>query len=463
MLVAVLCCACFALHAAGAPTLLAGVAEVDGTLPVGVPLAGYNHGDRRAEYWPVPNNTAYTSFMTPSVGVMDPTHIRCLALRQGQKDLFMVTADAIGADGTLRKLAVLTAQALGSNATLDTVTLHASHSHSGPGAVSPDFLWAMAPATDLLVPELQLQLATSIAKAIVAAEKALAPAALGVDIGTLKNVTVNRRAKISPHLQPDSIDPNLGIIRVDDLKGNPIATVWNFAIHGTCFGPDNMLLSADIMGGVNKILSNNGSIGVPLFINADAGDIDPSPESCENKPSFHGAPIIAQAVMKTRANTKTAADAEFKVESQVVQFGPTILNATLQRFENCTSGGPLDICTLCEAIHCDLNLHLPSSWLEDDPLFTAVRFDANGKSSLMVTMPGEPLSELGNEVRADGTSLGFDHVLLAGYSNNHMGYFCTPDEYDIGGYESQLTFWGINTSKKVRDACHSVSSKLANN
>ena len=52
---------------------------------------------------------------------------------------------------------------------------------------------------------------------------------------------------------------------------------------------------------------------------------------------------------------------------------------------------------------------------------------------------------------------------LAGYSNNHMGYFCTPDEYDIGGYESQLTFWGINTSKKVRDACHSVSSKLANN
>ena len=41
----------------------------------------------------------------------------------------MVTADAIGADGTLRKLAVLTAQALGSNATLDTVTLHASHSH----------------------------------------------------------------------------------------------------------------------------------------------------------------------------------------------------------------------------------------------------------------------------------------------------------------------------------------------
>lgn len=60
----------------------------------------------------------------------------------------------------------------------------------------------------------------------------MVPAALGVDVGLLNNVTVNRRAHISPYLKPDSIDPNLGIIRVDDLKGKPIATVWNFAIHG---------------------------------------------------------------------------------------------------------------------------------------------------------------------------------------------------------------------------------------
>ena len=37
-----------------------------------------------------------------------------------------------------------------------------------------------------------------------------------------------------PSLLPgfDSIDPHLGIIRVDDIEGSPIATVWNFAIHG---------------------------------------------------------------------------------------------------------------------------------------------------------------------------------------------------------------------------------------
>ena len=28
----------------------------------------------------------------------------------------------------------------------------------------------------------------------------------------------------------DTIDPHLGIIRVDDTQGKPIATLWNFAM-----------------------------------------------------------------------------------------------------------------------------------------------------------------------------------------------------------------------------------------
>ena len=61
-------------------------------------------------------------------------------------------------------------------------------------------------------------------------------------------MTQNRRAKISPYVQPGSIDPNLGLIRVDDMNNNPIATLWNFAMHGVCYGPENMMTSGDIMG-----------------------------------------------------------------------------------------------------------------------------------------------------------------------------------------------------------------------
>jgi len=64
-------------------------------------------------------------------------------------------------------------------------------------------------------------------------------------------------------------------------------------------------------------------------------------------------------------------------------------------------------------------------------------------------------------VRNDTKDLGFDVSFIAGYSNSHMGYFSTPNEYDLGGYESQLTFWGIDTALIVRDAVKNVVSKIA--
>ncbi len=91
----------------------------------------------------------------------------------------------------------------------------------------------------------------------------------------MTGVTQNRRAP-NPWVRRDTIDSNLGVIRIDSASTNePIATVWNFAMHGTCYGPDNMKFSSDIMGATcDNIESKIG--GVALFINADAGDIDPT-------------------------------------------------------------------------------------------------------------------------------------------------------------------------------------------
>jgi len=58
----------------------------------------------------------------------------------------------LGSDGTLAKLAYDIATSKGFKIPFDNVALFGSHSHSGPGAITPEFLWAVAPATDLLVP-----------------------------------------------------------------------------------------------------------------------------------------------------------------------------------------------------------------------------------------------------------------------------------------------------------------------
>lgn len=126
----------------------------------------------------------------------------------------------------------------------------------------------------LLVPKLQRQLATSMAQAMIQAVQNMVPAKIAIGTGPLIGATVNRRAGFSPYVQRGTIDPHLGVIRVDTSDGKPLATVWNFAIHGVCYGPDNMYFSSDIMGGVcDQIEETIG--GIALFMNADAGDVDP--------------------------------------------------------------------------------------------------------------------------------------------------------------------------------------------
>jgi hypothetical protein len=264
-------------------------------------------------------------------------------------------------------------------------------------------------------------------------------------------------------LQRGTIDPHLGVIRIETTNGEPLATIWNFAMHGICYGPDNMKFSSDIPGAsCDAIESAIG--GVALFINADAGDIDPNDEvcACQNDVcTFAGAPTIAAAVQSVWNSLNPTDQVTMSSASSIIPFGVTQLNLTLARLDNCTSGGELDICSLCRILDCDLNLHLGPDWLEENPRFTAFSFNINGRSTGMVTIPGEGLVELGWWIRNDTLDLGFNQTFLLGYSNNHMGYFATPNEYDWGGYESQLTFWGVHTADMVRAGCKSVASQVA--
>ena len=73
-------------------------------------------------------------------------------------------------------------------------------------------------------------------------------------------------------------------------------------------------------------------------------------DTCSGKPDFNGAPVIASAVMAARNDLKMSQNVSMKVAAQVVPFGETNGNLTLARVENCTKGGPIDICTLCRVV-----------------------------------------------------------------------------------------------------------------
>lgn len=70
----------------------------------------------------------------------------------------------------------------------------------------------------------------------------------------------------------------------------------------------------------------------------------------------------------------------------------------------------------------------------------------------IVGVPGEPTSILGREIRDAGRRMGFSSVLVCSHVNGWMGYILDPADYDRGGYEATLSFYGREEGAKVVEA-----------
>jgi len=211
------------------------------------------------------------------------------------------------------------------------------------------------------------------------------------------------------------------------------------------------------MGVASQLMEQQG-LGVSLYLNGAAGDNSPSAGMCDDKPIMRGSRRFADIVADTRRGIRTFTTFEVEANSFDYDFGLTQLNLTLERVANCTEGGFLEICTICHSrnLNCSLNLQLDDTWVETKAKFTGLRIKINGRNYGFVTIPGEAIQELGFQIKSDGLDLRFDEVHLFGYSNNHLGYFTTPREYIIGGYESILSFWGITTGEKIRSGARNA-------
>src|SRR4029453_13124373 len=70
------------------------------------------------------------------------------------------------------------------------------------------------------------------------------------------------------------IDPSVGVIRVDDLDGNPIAVAFRYSAHPVTVGGRSALASADYPGPAREGLEHNLG-GLALFRQGCGGNINP--------------------------------------------------------------------------------------------------------------------------------------------------------------------------------------------
>jgi hypothetical protein len=274
------------------------------------------------------------------------------------------------------------------------------------------------------------------------------PARVGVGWGT-SDVGINRRERsadgqiILGQNPSGPVDRQVGVARLDDADGRPLATLVNFACHPVCQGGQMQALSADYPGRVREVVES--LTGAPcLFLQGACGNINPilmvhayepartlgTRLGCEavrvweaiSSHSLERLDLTARTLALPRYRYGSAGQAarlQAELERQVAELSRPDAPASQRwwaerRLERVT-----------EAVR---------SWQTGEPLapveaeVQAWRFD----DLALVTAPGEIFCEIGTRVK-ERSPLG--RTFFVGYANGYMGYVPVRTAYDEGGYE----------------------------
>jgi len=406
--------------------LEAGAARVSLSVPAGAPLAGYGTAARRLLLPDVFGRHAHTFWFKPSQGERDALAARALVLQFGGRRVAWVAVDLLAVDQTFtadvgRRLRAAGVPPL-------TLVLSASHTHSGPGAYVDSALFGWL-ALDRLDGAIRAALLDAVVAAVRQADEARRPARVASGSVATPPLTTSRLGQ--------ALDPELLVLRVTSAGGAPIAMVWNYAIHGTMLGPRNLRLSADVMGEASRRLEQ--ALGAPvLFVNGAVGDVSPARHG-EREMTTLGAELAGLAragwTQAEPIGTPTLAVAELSAA-----LPPPRVSA-----HNCLGGWAPRALTL------PLGSALPR-----ETTLTAVVVGAVG----WVTFPGELQTSLGRGIKnAGGARL--RHTIVAGVTNDYLGYFVAAADYDRPGYVTCASVYGPSAGTCLAEAAAGLLDRAA--
>ncbi|MBM4036077.1 MAG: hypothetical protein FJ291_30455 [Planctomycetes bacterium] len=435
--------------------LMAGTAKVNLTPYVGAFLAGFGSRDHGCE------------------GIHDELFARALALQAGDTALCIVACDLIGLTResveTIRKqIEALTAIPAAN------VMLACTHTHSGhvmgllrhPG----------------LDPELVHVTEKKIAGAAIMAHRALAEAALGAGKGKAR-IGVNRREK-----KPEGVvlgknpegptDSEVGVLRVDDAQGKPVAIVVNHACHPVVLGGKNYLVSADYPGQVAAFVESIYGDATCLYLNGCCGNINPGIVGGTFEDARRFGTFLGAEAVKTTENIRPTPKAHLAASGAVAEapLAPlpsaeearaTVEQRTRALDEQLAKG---------EVSRALYDTDWQRGWARDvmaeysktdrqrtRPLeIQALRLG----DALLIGTPGETFVEIGLAIKAASP---MPKTFPVAYANGNVGYIPTAKAFDEGGYEVEHAhkfYYGVyrfkpEVERLVTDAALALAKALA--
>ena len=369
----------------------AGVAKVEITPPMRTPLAGY--GERMSKF---------------STGVMDKIYCRALVIDDGNKKMAIVSDDILLILQDLK-------QEIEKNVAdlkLDAILLTATHTHSGPGGYTNIPVVKIAVAGKY-VPEYRKFLVGQISKAIREAANNMKPAQFGSMVSQAPGFARNRRH------EGGIVDPSLGLVKITDLSGKPVAYMINYAEHPTSLPASNLKISGDYAGVLERTMEEKDPGAIAMFF---AGPLGDQGAGCEPKED--------SIKCKDRLGAGLAS-----VAWENVQNIPVTGQVTLDIYDRMIPIPGLNLRKGCWTgigwLMKDLGKELerPKAEIMAVQINDTLIYAAGAELAVPV---GMNLKKMHPEKKQ----------MVFAHANDWLGYLLTPDEYDFGGYEACMSLYG---------------------
>jgi neutral ceramidase len=393
-------------------------------LPFVAHAQSFKAGVARADITPAPGVElwGYSNRSGPATGTLDPLYARVLVLDDGRQAVAVVTLDLGRSFGQPQMNFVRTR--VRQLHRVNEVMFIASHTHSGP-VIDEDYEQ---------VPAWEQQALDKIVEAIGTARGRMTEARIGVGYGQAilghnrRYIQSDGKVKMlwrNSTGQPTGvIDPSVGVIRVDNQQGQPLALLVNYACHPVVFGPDNLRYSADFPGAMARFVEaswNNQPIC--FFLQGAPGDINPMldktplAENADVEMRQLGEQLGREVVRVSRSiQTEPSALPELAYLNEEMQFKNRWSQAALRNAIT-AAYGPNPAKRYLRYLH--------------DPIALPVTTLLINRQIALVGLPGEPFVglQLMLKQRSPLTA-----TFLCGYTNGYVGYFPTLRDAVAGGY-----------------------------
>ena len=427
--------------------LYAGVAERSLGFPIGIGTVGF-----------FPSPGGFNNPFAASGTDTQHTHLtaKVLLLRNQSQSLVLLRTDtaAMWQDFIVDVQRVLRAQGRGDLA--DGLVLGATHTHSSGGKIiSHPILRLLA---GQFSPALYHRILNQIVEAILEADRTVVPAKAGYKTIQVNSLHSDRRCE-----NGDVIDDSMGLLKVTDDNEKLLGVLVNYSMHGTMVPADEFLLSSDATGAVEKGVEQHLSEFAPvLFFQSWAGDMSPkipmehiTEEGNEPREDYGKMAAVgkeaANIIVPNLEDIQVSSDLELRVKTLRFPMDNDLVNpdGSFSRYphggaycypidsQNCPEDGEEQRVYSAEELTCLLTVP------EADGITWGQIVAAQIGSLGLVSLPGEPLTSIGTELRDRAIDLtGLDQVWVFGYTQGYLGYLLHPYDYLLGGYEGAGGIWG---------------------